>query len=138
MLAGNRDLESNFSHPESTGDLAGVNSKTAKAANPAAAGEADMSTIPATQSGGTTAPENVPPVASSQTYSPRPDWGTALYESAKHYLANGHCVLPAGAHKGPDLSEWKLYQTQFPTQDEIRQWFSSASIYGLGIVCGKI
>lgn len=58
------------------------------------------------------------------------DW--ALY-----YLHRGWSVIPVGKDKRP-LIEWKEYQSRFPTEEEIKTWFSKPNVMGVAIITGSL
>ena len=54
------------------------------------------------------------------------------------YLEKGFSVIPIGIDKKPLISAWKEYQSRKPTKEDIINWCSTLSPYGIGIVTGKI
>lgn len=59
-------------------------------------------------------------------------------EQALSYLEHqGWSVIPVGVDKKP-LIEWKLYQQEKPTREEVTQWFTTYPTANIGIVTGKI
>jgi Bifunctional DNA primase/polymerase, N-terminal len=40
--------------------------------------------------------------------------------------------------KKPGLNSFKRYQTERPTDEDIRSWFGAEKIYGLGVMCGRV
>src|SRR3989344_2108175 len=58
------------------------------------------------------------------------DW--ALY-----YLHRGWSVIPVGGDKRP-LFGWKEYQRRFPTEEEIKTWFSDPNAMGVAIITGSL
>jgi len=62
-----------------------------------------------------------------------------LLEYAEKYLARGISVFPVNPNtKKPIIESWKKYQTERPTRDELRNWFSSGKNAGIAIVTGRI
>lgn len=61
-----------------------------------------------------------------------------LIETALALHDAGFCVLPAahGRKTPPKGIEWRSYQTQRPSREQIAEWFSDPGVDGLGIVCG--
>lgn len=58
---------------------------------------------------------------------------------ALHYAQEGRAVLPIVAGgKNPALAEWKQYQTQAPTEAELRAWFAGQEDGALGIITGAV
>ena len=58
-----------------------------------------------------------------------------ILDRAKDYLDHGYWVIPTyRATKKPAI-EWKLYQTQRPTYEDIEAWFSCDR--NIGVVCGE-
>jgi len=64
------------------------------------------------------------------------------YAIAKRYADAGLCVLPIrdDGTKRPDLrlmgcAGWKNYQSQHPTEQQLKIWFANCK--GYGVVCGK-
>lgn len=64
--------------------------------------------------------------------------GRAVLNTALEYLEAGFSVIPlkVDGSKRPSLTSWKKYQTELPTEAELRQWFSKPS--AIGIVCGPV
>lgn len=64
-----------------------------------------------------------------------------LKEAAFKYAEAGWCVLPLAKYqKNPSsyLKEWKKYQVEHPTQNELEKWFSDQRVTGLALVCGDV
>jgi hypothetical protein len=61
-----------------------------------------------------------------------------MHQVAKRYLAAGLCVVPTRTDKRPALPTWTIFQKQLPTQDEVDEWFATATPHGIGIICGII
>lgn len=64
-----------------------------------------------------------------------------LKEAAFKYAKAGWCVLPLAKYqKNPSsyLKEWKKYQVEHPTQNELEKWFSDQRVTGLALVCGDV
>ncbi len=60
--------------------------------------------------------------------------------AARDAYANGLCVVPPAqdGSKRP-LGEWKAYQTERPTRERMREWYSEdGTRTGLGLVCGAV
>ena len=58
-------------------------------------------------------------------------------DQALYYLEKlGWSVIPVGADKKP-LVEWKLYQSQKATREQLTEWFSKPEV-NIGIITGKI
>lgn len=57
---------------------------------------------------------------------------------ALRFLAQGIAVIPAAndGTKRPAI-EWKKYQSQLPTPDEVMAWFGTGS-YGIGVLTGAV
>lgn len=60
------------------------------------------------------------------------DW--ALY----YRHEKGWSVFPVGSNKLPLLKSWDEYQTRFPTDEEINQWFSDPNTKGIAVVTGAL
>lgn len=58
-----------------------------------------------------------------------------MLDVAKKYLKAGFSVIPLNG-KIPAI-EWKEYQTRYPTEEELEQWFSDGK-KNIGIVTGEI
>lgn len=58
-------------------------------------------------------------------------------EFALHYLDLGFSIIPISPDKKP-LIEWKKYQKQKATREEIENWFSKSPSINIGIVTGEI
>lgn len=64
---------------------------------------------------------------------------SALLEAALSYAARGWSIIPIGTQKKPALTRWKLYQSQKPTEDELREWFTGRkSVGGLAVILGEV
>ena len=52
----------------------------------------------------------------------------------------GLCVLPVAEDgtKRPDCPSWKQYLRERPSKDQMRDWFSTHTRTGLGVVCGQV
>ena len=63
----------------------------------------------------------------------------SLLTIAEQALDNGISIVPPrnDGTKAP-LGRWQTYQEQWPTLDEITQWYTDASITGIGVVCGQV
>jgi Bifunctional DNA primase/polymerase, N-terminal len=62
----------------------------------------------------------------------------ALLAAALTYTARGWCVIPTAGKKA--RFTWKRFQTERPTEDLLRDWFSGRfdDISGLAVVTGKV
>lgn len=61
-----------------------------------------------------------------------------LYDFAKKYADLGWVVVPVKkGTKYPALGSWKKYQTQRPTDLELKEWFKDNNL-GIGLICGKL
>lgn len=60
--------------------------------------------------------------------------GTML-DAALAYLRQGFVPLPCGADKRP-LLEWKRFQTERPTEAEVRRWWTQWPKANIALVCG--
>ncbi len=58
-------------------------------------------------------------------------------ETALSYLGLGWSVIPVGIDKRP-LIEWKKYQSEFATKEEVENWFFKNPNANIGIVTGTI
>jgi len=64
-----------------------------------------------------------------------------IKKAALQYAEAGWCVLPLAKYqKDPSsfLKEWKKYQAQRPTQEELEKWFSDKRVTGVALVCGDV
>lgn len=77
----------------------------------------------------------------SRSNQPTPDKSGSssppMLEAALKYLQGGYSVIPLHGKK-PLLDEWKQYQTQRPTEQEVQGWFQQWPQAGLGLICGKV
>lgn len=63
---------------------------------------------------------------------------SSLLQKAKAYVTKDHLsVIPVGKDKRPLIS-WKEFQTRYPTEEEIDEWFKQFPEAQIGIVTGKI
>lgn len=60
-----------------------------------------------------------------------------MLEHALSYLESGWSIIPVGQNKVP-LIQWKKYQTVKPTQQEVRDWWSTWPEANIGGVTGSI
>ena len=63
----------------------------------------------------------------------------SLLTIAEQALDNGISIVPPrnDGTKAP-LGRWQTYQEQWPTLDEITQWYTDTNITGIGVVCGQV
>lgn len=65
-----------------------------------------------------------------------------LLLAVKNSHEAGICVLPptgdGSKQPWPDGPHWKKYQTQRPTIEDLRRWYSNRSVTGMAWVCGEI
>jgi hypothetical protein len=62
---------------------------------------------------------------------------TNALDAALVYHNAGLCVIPLTG-KRPTLGGWKHYQTQRPTEANLRRWAKEGLLQNLGIVCGAV
>jgi hypothetical protein len=60
-----------------------------------------------------------------------------LLESAKEYKKQGISVISTNNTKR-SLFQWKKYQNEIATDDELKQLFSHPKAQGVGCICGKV
>jgi archaellum biogenesis ATPase FlaH len=61
----------------------------------------------------------------------------SIYEWVKKYDHHKWVCIPVGIDKRP-LIDWKKYQTERPTQEELKAWFDKPDAPNIGVVTGKI
>lgn len=63
-----------------------------------------------------------------------------ILAAAMTWADSGASVLPAAgdATKRPGLSEWRRYQVERPSNNQLRDWFVRPQARGLGVVCGAV
>jgi putative DNA primase/helicase len=63
-----------------------------------------------------------------------------VLQAALAYLRAGLSVIPvrSDGSKAPDVPEWKPYQQNPPTQDEVEDWFDRPQPPGVAVVGGKV
>lgn len=61
-------------------------------------------------------------------------------EAALRYSAFGFSLIPIaeGTKEPPRRFKWKPYQTQRPTEDDLRRWFGDDTGCGLAVVLGEV
>ena len=59
-------------------------------------------------------------------------------ESALKYLNRGFSVIPIKANSKEPLIGWKKYQTQRPTEDEVRGWWGKNPDANIAIITGEV
>lgn len=62
---------------------------------------------------------------------------TDTYEWAIKYQQHGYSIIPVGKDKKP-LIDWKKYQSEKATKEQVEEWFKGDTPPGIGIVTGKI
>lgn len=55
---------------------------------------------------------------------------------ARHHHQLGHSIIPVGKDKKP-LVDWKKYQTEKPSAEQIEEWFSKSGVNS-GLITGQI
>src|SRR5690348_14903035 len=66
------------------------------------------------------------------------DPGVSALADARPYLSRGLQVVPIKPRGKSPLLDWKIYQEQRVTEDEIRTWESQFPDANLGILTGRI
>ncbi|GIV20234.1 MAG: hypothetical protein KatS3mg023_1985 [Armatimonadota bacterium] len=63
-----------------------------------------------------------------------------LLAAALHYRQAGFSVVPvrADGSKAPAVTSWKRYQSELPTEADLRQWFDNGHVLGVAVVAGKV
>lgn len=62
-----------------------------------------------------------------------------VLSAALVYHSLGWSVIPIKqGTKKPALKSWKRFQTQRPTEQELRDWFACRDDLGIAVVCGKV
>lgn len=61
-----------------------------------------------------------------------------MLQAALGYLQKGKSVMPLKKDKRPLLPEWRQYQTQYPTEDEVKEWWTKYPDANIGLITGKI
>lgn len=61
-----------------------------------------------------------------------------LTQALQYRELDGFAVMPVSADKRPLLKEWKQYQTNKPTDGEIRAWWQKFPDANIGIITGKV
>jgi hypothetical protein len=61
-----------------------------------------------------------------------------LLEHALTYLGYGWSVIPILDTKKPALNTWKRWQTERPSQDQVREWLANPCVAGVGVICGEV
>lgn len=57
----------------------------------------------------------------------------------KYFRSQELCIIPlVYKHKKAAITEWTPYQTQQPTDEEIKHWFYNGATYNVGVVCGEV
>jgi len=59
-------------------------------------------------------------------------------EIALKYLNRGFSVIPIKPNSKDPLIGWKKYQTQLPTEDEVREWWEEHPDANIAIITGKV
>jgi hypothetical protein len=62
----------------------------------------------------------------------------ALTAAALAYLAGGLSVIPVSGRKKPALKEWKPYQLERSTPEQIKMWGDQVVVAGFAVVCGEV
>lgn len=61
-----------------------------------------------------------------------------IEEQAFAYHVRGYNVLPVGQDKRPAIKQWKQWQTEQQTDEQVMEWFNEHTKYNVGIITGKI
>lgn len=61
-----------------------------------------------------------------------------ISEQAFAYHVKGYNVLPVGDDKRPVVKQWKKWQTETQSDEQVLEWFTIANIYNVAIITGKI
>ena len=64
----------------------------------------------------------------------------AILEAARAGHAAGLCVVPVAEDgtKRPGCGSWDRWQTERPSQEQMRSWFVAQTRGGLGLICGQV
>lgn len=60
------------------------------------------------------------------------------YEWVIKYRKHNWSCIPLGKDKRPIISEWKKYQTEYASDEQLKEWFDIENAPNIGIVTGKI
>jgi len=58
-------------------------------------------------------------------------------EIARKMVASGISVIPIGTAKRPAIP-WKEFQSRLPSEEELKEWYSTPDKHGIGMPCGKV
>src|SRR5690349_20742187 len=61
-----------------------------------------------------------------------------LINALQYAELSGFCVMPVKKDKTPYLDTWKHLQTEKPSEDQIREWWTKWPEANIGIITGKI
>src|SRR5262245_45619072 len=62
-----------------------------------------------------------------------------LLDPALGYLARGWSIIPIGREKRPAIQRWKQFQTNRPTDADLRAWFGNGTkATGLAVIFGDV
>jgi hypothetical protein len=61
-----------------------------------------------------------------------------MLDYAREYVARGWSVIPLQPGSKIPAILWKKYQKDFPTDEELTNWFSGIKSYNIGIVTGQL
>lgn len=64
-------------------------------------------------------------------------YNSEILKASEKYLSMGYSIIPVGRDKKP-LIEWKKYQKERPSIEEIEKWFVRYPDANIGIITGKI
>jgi len=61
-----------------------------------------------------------------------------ILDYAYYYLKKGFSVIPLRPNGKKPVIEWAEFQSRFPTEEELFEWFGNGSQNNIGIVTGAI
>jgi hypothetical protein len=62
----------------------------------------------------------------------------ALTAAALAYLNGGLSIIPVNARKKPAVKEWKPFQSERASPDQIKMWGDQEVVAGFAVVCGEV
>lgn len=61
-----------------------------------------------------------------------------ILEWALEYHKRGWCVIPIRTGTKKPAVSWKKYQTELPSENQIKKWFGNGKYISLAVVCGAV
>jgi hypothetical protein len=69
----------------------------------------------------------------------QPDQPNELIAAAREWYDAGYCVVPTHEDQGKrPFGQWKAYQSERPTWEQVEAWLESGRYTGIGVILGEV